>query len=82
MTRRDFILALGSAAIAWPLAARAQQSDKLLTIGFLGQSTPSAESQRVAAFVQRLREFGWIEGRTIAIRYGWTEGVSERAPEI
>ena len=60
MTRRAFITLLGGAAAAWPLAARAQQA-KLPTIGFLGTSTPSNWSQNVAAFVQRLRELGWIE---------------------
>ena len=72
MRRREFITLLGGAAAAWPLAARAQQ--KMPIIGFLGQSTLAAESQRVAAFVQRLRELGWIEGRTVAIEYRWGEG--------
>ena len=53
--RRELIVTLGNAVAAWPLAARAQQAGKLPTIGFLGAS-PSIESQRVAAFVQRLRE--------------------------
>jgi ABC-type uncharacterized transport system substrate-binding protein len=79
--RREFITLLGSAA-AWPLAARAQQPAKLPTIGFLGTSTPSAMSQWVAAFVQRLRELGWIEGRTVAIEYRWADGRSERFAEI
>ena len=82
MRRREFITLLGGAAAAWPLAARAQQAGKLPTIGFLGASTPSAESQWVAAFVQRLRELGWIEGRTVAIEYRWAEGRSERFAEI
>jgi putative ABC transport system substrate-binding protein len=81
MKRREFITLLGSAA-AWPLAARAQQTGKLPTIGFLGQSTPSAMSQWVAAFVQRLRELGWIEGRTVAIEYRWAEGRDERYAQI
>jgi len=59
--RRKFLATLGGAA-AWPLAARAQQPAKLPTIGFLGESTSSAQNQRTAAFVQRLRELGWIEG--------------------
>ena len=81
MTRRAFITLLGGAA-AWPLAARAQHSEKLPAIGFLGSTTPSAESQRTAAFVQRLRELGWIEGRTIALEYRWGEGRPERFAEI
>jgi putative ABC transport system substrate-binding protein len=80
--RREFITLLGGAAAAWPLAARAQQSAKLPTIGFLGAGTLSAWSLWVAAFVQRLRELGWIEGRTIAIEYRWAEGRSERFTEI
>ena len=75
--RRDFITLLGGAA-AWPLAARAQQPGKLRTIGFSGQSTRSAESELVAAFTQRLRELGWIEGRTVTIEYRWSEGHAER----
>jgi len=81
MRRRSFITLLGGAA-TWPLAARAQQPAKPPTIGFLGQSTPSAESQRMVAFVQRLRELGWIEGRTVSIEYRWAEGHTERAGEI
>jgi putative ABC transport system substrate-binding protein len=79
--RREFITLLGGAA-AWPLAVRAQQAGKLPTIGFLGSSTPSAMGQWVAAFVQRLRDLGWIEGRTVAIEYRWAEGRSSRAAEI
>jgi ABC-type uncharacterized transport system substrate-binding protein len=81
MTRREFITLLGGAA-AWPVAARAQQPGRLPTIGILGGATPSAESQRVAALVQRLHELGWIEGRTIAIEYRWAEGRSARLSEI
>src|SRR6266851_5815486 len=78
--RRELIVTLGGAAAAWPLAARAQQ--RLPTIGFLGTSTPSAWRQYVAAFAQRLREHGWIEGRTIAIEYRWAQARSERYAEI
>jgi putative ABC transport system substrate-binding protein len=78
MRRRDLITLLGGAAAAWPLAARAQQTGKLPTIGFLGSGTPSSMSQWIAAFVQRLRELGWVEGRTVAIEYRWAEGRSER----
>src|SRR5262249_40236160 len=55
---------------------------KVRTIGFLGGGTASGLGQRTAAFVQRLSELGWIEGRTIAIAYRWTEGRGERAAEI
>jgi putative tryptophan/tyrosine transport system substrate-binding protein len=79
--RREFITLLGGAA-AWPLAARAQQSGKLPTIGFLGQSTRSATSEWTAAFVQRLRELGWVDGRNAAIEYRWGEGRNERFAEI
>jgi putative ABC transport system substrate-binding protein len=79
--RREFITLLGGAA-AWPLAARAQQAGKLPTIGFLVAGTPTSHGQWVAAFVQRLRELGWIEGRTITIEYRWAEGRSERFAEI
>jgi putative tryptophan/tyrosine transport system substrate-binding protein len=82
MRRREFILALGGAA-GWPLAARAQQSmAKLPTIGFLGSATLLVESQRVAAFVQRLRQLGWIENRNVAIEYRWAEGRTERFTEL
>jgi putative ABC transport system substrate-binding protein len=73
---------LGGAAAAWPLAARAQQAGKLPTIGFLGASTPSAWNQWTAAFVQRLRELGWTEGRTIAIEYRWAELREVRLAEL
>ncbi len=82
MRRRDFIRLLGGTAVAWPVAASAQQAAKLPTIGFLGPTTPSAQSQWVAAFLQRLRELGWIEGRTIVIAYRWAEGRAERFAEI
>jgi hypothetical protein len=82
LKRRDFITLLGGAAAAWPLAARAQQAAKLPTIGFLGSTTSAAQSQLTAAFVQRLRELGWIEGRTVAIEYRWSEGRSERYAEF
>jgi putative ABC transport system substrate-binding protein len=82
MKRRHFITLLGGAAVAWPLAARAQQAGKLPTIGYLGSATPAIQGQWVVAFLQRLRELGWIEGRTVAIEYRWAEGRSERFAEI
>jgi putative tryptophan/tyrosine transport system substrate-binding protein len=82
VTRREFITLLGGAAVAWPFGARAQQAGKLPTIGFLGATTPATWSLFVAAFVQRLRELGWIEGRTVVIEYRWAEGRGERFAEI
>jgi putative tryptophan/tyrosine transport system substrate-binding protein len=82
MKRRDFITLLGGVAAAWPLEARAQQSAKLPTIGFLGAATPAIWSVFIVAFVRRLRELGWIEGRTIAIEYRWAEGRNERYADI
>jgi putative ABC transport system substrate-binding protein len=81
MRRRTFITLLGAAA-TWPLAARAQQGGKLATIGLLGSGTAAAQSQWTAAFVQRLRELGWTEGRNVAIEYRWAEGRSERFTEF
>src|SRR5262249_39118337 len=70
--RRKFLATLGGAAVAWPLAARAQQAGKLPTIGVMG-ATPSAESQRGAAFWQRLRGIAWVDGCNLAIQYRWAE---------
>jgi ABC-type uncharacterized transport system substrate-binding protein len=80
MRRREFITLVGGAA-AWPLATHAQPA-KLPTIGFLGTATPSTWSQFVAAFVQRLRDLGWVEGRNVAIEFRWAEGRTERYSEI
>ena len=85
MERREFIAGFGVAAtspLLWPLAARAQQSAKLPIIGYLGPNTPSVDSSRLPAFVNRLRELGWIEGRTVHIEYRWAEGRSERLTEM
>ena len=80
MRRRDFISLIGGATATWPLAVRAQQT-RLPIIGFLGANA-TTWSLWTAAFVQRLRELGWIDGRTIAIEYRWAEGRSERYTEI
>src|SRR5688500_18799214 len=82
MNRRAVIALLGGAACAWPLPARAQQPNRVPVLGFLGANTPAAQGPWTAAFVQRLRELGWTEGRTITIEYRWAEGRSERAAEI
>src|SRR5262245_37730908 len=82
MKRREFITLLGGAAAAWPLAARAQHPGKQPTIGFLGTTDPSTMRPWITAFVERLRDLGWIEDRTIAIAYRWAEGHPERYAEI
>jgi ABC-type uncharacterized transport system substrate-binding protein len=81
-TRRSFVGCLGGTAAAWPLVARAQQSGKMPTIGFLGAATPLSWSEWTAAFVQRLRELGWVDWRTVSIEYRWAEGRSDRYTEI
>ena len=81
MRRRDFITLIGGSAAAWPLVAFAQQVGKPPTIGFLGADA-LAFAPWTAAFVARLRELGWIEGRTIEIEYRWSEGRPERYAEI
>jgi ABC-type uncharacterized transport system substrate-binding protein len=81
MRRREFIV-LGGAATAWPLAAHAQQTGKLPIVGYLGVTTAAAQNRMTSAFVQRMRELGWIEGRTVAIEYRWAEGRTERFTEI
>src|SRR5687767_12852180 len=87
MKRREFIAWLGGASGfsvsypgSWPLAARAQIG-KLPTIGYLGANTASSQSQWTAAFVRRLRELGWTEGRTVAIEYRFADGSNARAAE-
>src|SRR5262245_43391887 len=80
--RREVITLVGGVAATWPLSARAQQPAKLPTIGFLGRSTRSATLEWTTAFVQRLRELGWIEGRDVTIEYRWGEGLNERFAQI
>jgi ABC-type uncharacterized transport system substrate-binding protein len=83
--RRDFIARLGCAAAApwlWPLSARAQHSGKRPVIGLLTAGAPATHRQWVDAFVQRLAELGWIDGRTVALEYRWAEGRPERYAQI
>jgi putative tryptophan/tyrosine transport system substrate-binding protein len=77
MRRREFMVGIGNAA-AWPLAAKAQPSERLRTIGYLGGTTAALSTANTAAFVQRLRELGWVEGRNVATEYRWAEGHEER----
>ncbi|MGO9684338.1 MAG: ABC transporter substrate-binding protein [Beijerinckiaceae bacterium] len=81
MRRREFITLIGGAATAWPFAARAQRAGKVPTIGFMGISASGFNSWS-AAFAERLQELGWIEGRSVAIEYRWSEGRPEHVAEI
>src|SRR5215470_11535106 len=80
MRRREFIGLIGGAA-AWPVMLRAPARASVPTIGFLGTDA-SVWSPWTAAFVDRLRQLGWIDGRTVAIEYRWSQGRAERAAEI
>src|SRR5262245_35486809 len=77
--RREFVALLGGAAAAWPVRASAQKPP---TIGFLGPASAAAMSVWTAAFVSRLRELGWMEGRTISIEYRWADGRADRVAEL
>jgi putative tryptophan/tyrosine transport system substrate-binding protein len=79
--RREFITLIGGAA-AWPLAARAQQPGKIPTIGFLGPTSAAAWTAWTKAFVDRLTELGWIDGRTVTIVFRWADGRSDRFGEL
>src|SRR4051812_46884358 len=80
MNRRDFITLLGAAT--WPFAAAAQQTNKMPTVGYLGAGSQAGWNTWTTAFVQRMRELGWIDGRTVSIEYRWAEGRGERFAEI
>jgi putative ABC transport system substrate-binding protein len=82
MRRRDFVSLLGSAAIAWPLAARAQQAGKIARIGFLGATSPAHYGVRVEALRAGLRELGYIEGTNLVLEYRWAEANYERLPAL
>jgi putative ABC transport system substrate-binding protein len=78
MRRREFVRLLSGATVVWSLAARAQQPGRLRTVGYLGSGTAAVQSQFALAFAQRMRELGWIEGKTLAIEYRWGEGRNDR----
>ena len=80
MRRREFITLLGGAAVAWPLAARAQQP--VSVIGFLSSRSPGESAGLVAAFREGLRETGFVEGPNLAIAFRWAEGRYEQLPAL
>jgi putative ABC transport system substrate-binding protein len=81
MRRRDFITLLGSGAVAWPLAARAQQP-AMPVIGFLDSRTPEVITNRLRGFRQGLREAGYVEGENVAVDYRWAENQNDRLPQL
>ena len=80
--RRELLAALGGGAAAWPLAARAQQMANLPAVGFLGAGSPATADVWLSAFMSRLRELGWIEGRNINVDVRWAEGRNDRSADI
>ena len=84
MRRREFITLLGGAAVAWPLAARAQQGERMRRIGVLmtlAADDPEGQA-RIAAFLQGLQQLGWTDGRNVRIDYRWAAGDAERHSQI
>ena len=82
MDRRAFLADTGAVLIAAPLAAQAEQADRVFRIGVLGHSSASASAGRIEAFRQGLRDLGYVEGKNVALEYRWSEGKQDRLPEL
>jgi putative tryptophan/tyrosine transport system substrate-binding protein len=84
MMRREFISLLGGAAVALPLAARAQQAARnpVPSIGFLSSRAPNTEAHLVAAFLRGLKDQGYVEGQNVTVEYSWAEGRYEQLPAL
>ena len=82
MRRRELITLLGGAAAAWPLAARAQQGERMPVVGFLGGTSPDTFADRLHAFRQGLKDTGYVEGETLRVEYRWAESQNARLPGL
>jgi putative tryptophan/tyrosine transport system substrate-binding protein len=81
MQRREFITLIGGAAVAWPLAARAQQP-AMSVIGYLDPTSPGDSAELHRGFLQGLKETGYVEGENVAISYRFAENQIDRLPEL
>jgi putative ABC transport system substrate-binding protein len=80
--RREFIVIITAGAVAWPLAARGQQSGRTWRIGFLGAASPSKYAKLIDALHDGLRDFGYVEGNNLVIEFRWAEGNNQRLTEL